>query len=47
VRLVAGAWTREFLDEVTAFPSGRHDDQVDSVSGAMPLLRAVEFRGVR
>jgi predicted phage terminase large subunit-like protein len=47
VRLVAGAWVREFLDEVTAFPSGRHDDQVDSVSGALPLLRAVEFRGVR
>jgi predicted phage terminase large subunit-like protein len=47
VRLVAGAWVREFLDEVTAFPSGRHDDQVDSVSGALPLLRAAEFRGVR
>ena len=25
-------WLGEFLSELLAFPSGRHDDQVDSVS---------------
>jgi len=47
VKIVDGPWVAAFLDEVTMFPQGPHDDQVDSVSGAMPLLRAVEFRGVR
>lgn len=38
VALVRGPWNREFLDEVTAFPRGRHDDQVDAVSLAVQLL---------
>lgn len=25
-------WTDDFLNEVLAFPSGRHDDQVDALS---------------
>ena len=25
-------WLGDFLDELLAFPTGRHDDQVDSVS---------------
>ena len=25
-------WLGDFLDELLAFPNGRHDDQVDSVS---------------
>jgi len=47
VALVAGPWVREFIDEATAFPAGPHDDQVDSVSGAIPLLRAATYQGVR
>ena len=28
------AWNDGFLDEVVAFPQGRHDDQVDALSGS-------------
>ncbi len=38
VHIVAGEWMTEFLDEVSMFPMGRHDDYVDAVSGAMPML---------
>jgi predicted phage terminase large subunit-like protein len=38
VALVRGAWNAEFLAEAEAFPQGRHDDQVDAVSGACQLL---------
>jgi predicted phage terminase large subunit-like protein len=38
VHLVAGAWNKDFLDEVCAFPEAEHDDQVDAVSGAMAAL---------
>ena len=40
VRLVAGAWNGAFLDEVSDFPQGPHDDQIDAVSGAVELLAA-------
>lgn len=35
VRIVAGRWNVDFLDELTLFPNGAHDDQVDAVSGAI------------
>lgn len=38
VKLVRGNWNQRFLDELTAFPDGLHDDQVDAVSGAMIKL---------
>jgi len=38
VRIVAGAWTRDFLDETVAFPHAPHDDYVDAVSGAVGML---------
>ncbi len=38
VKLVRGSWCAAWLDEVTAFPSGSHDDQVDSMSGAYAAL---------
>jgi phage terminase large subunit-like protein len=38
VRLVAGEWTKHFLDEVVAFPSGQHDDYVDAASGAIAMM---------
>lgn len=41
VRLVRGAWNEAFLDEVTVFPNGAHDDQVDAASGAFASLLSV------
>ena len=41
VRLFRGAWLGPFLDEVEAFPLGRHDDQVDGLSGAFMRLRGM------
>jgi len=38
VKLVKGAWNGAWLDEVCRFPTGTHDDQVDSVSGAFAAL---------
>ena len=38
VRLVEGIWNRDYVDELTAFPAGRHDDQVDASSGAFAKL---------
>lgn len=38
VRIVAGSWARDFLDEVVAFPTGDHDDYVDAVSGAVGMM---------
>jgi predicted phage terminase large subunit-like protein len=31
-------WNREFIDELCAFPMGKHDDQVDAASGAFNYL---------
>lgn len=38
VKLVAGAWNHEYLDELAMFPNGAHDDQVDASSGAFNKL---------
>lgn len=32
-------WVRDFLDEVTAFPNGSNDDQVDAMSQALMRLK--------
>ena len=32
IKLVRGAWNRDFLDEVAMFPQGSFDDQVDAMS---------------
>ena len=40
VRLLAKAtWREVFLDEVAAFPNGKCDDQVDSMSQALFAIR--------
>lgn len=39
VALVDGPWVEEFLAEAAEFPEGRHDDQIDAVSGAVAMLR--------
>jgi predicted phage terminase large subunit-like protein len=36
--LVRGPWIDEFVEEVAAFPTGRHDDQIDAVSIAVRML---------
>lgn len=38
VVLVRGAWINDFLNETLSFPFAKHDDQVDSVSGAVAML---------
>ena len=38
VKLVRGAWNDAFLDEVSMFPNGANDDQVDALSGAFASL---------
>jgi predicted phage terminase large subunit-like protein len=36
--IVRAGWNGEFLDELSAFPETRHDDQVDAVAGAFAML---------
>lgn len=38
VVLVRGPWIDEFLDEVSRFPHGKHDDQVDAISLAVQMI---------
>ena len=37
-RLVVGDWVGAFIDEITSFPNGAHDDQIDAFSGADMML---------
>lgn len=34
IYVVSAPWNKDFLDEISLFPNGAHDDQVDAVSGA-------------
>jgi predicted phage terminase large subunit-like protein len=38
VKLVRGPWNLDFIREATSFPKGRHDDDVDSVSGGVEMI---------
>jgi predicted phage terminase large subunit-like protein len=38
VRVVRGPWNEAYIDELTTFPNGAHDDQVDGSSGAFNHL---------
>lgn len=38
VRLLAGNWNADFLDELCMFPNAPHDDQVDAAAGAFNRL---------
>jgi predicted phage terminase large subunit-like protein len=38
VRLLRGAWNDAYVDELTTFPAGAHDDQVDATAGAFAAL---------
>lgn len=38
VSMMRGQWNAAFVDELAAFPSGKHDDQVDALSKAFAQL---------
>ncbi len=38
LRVLNARWTDDLVDELVAFPTGFHDDQVDAVSGAVEML---------
>lgn len=40
VKLLRAAWNSDYLDEVTMFPIGAHDDMVDATSGAFGRIVA-------
>lgn len=40
VRIVRGPWNSAYLDELTAFPIGGHDDQMDATSAAFARITA-------
>lgn len=46
VRLVNGAWVGPYLDELEAFPTAAHDDQVDASSGAFENLALTGASGL-
>jgi predicted phage terminase large subunit-like protein len=41
VLLLAGDWNAPFLEELRAFPAGKHDDQPDALAGAFRMAAAV------
>jgi predicted phage terminase large subunit-like protein len=45
VKVVSGKWNAAFRAELTAFPNGKNDDQVDAASGAFSKL--VAYRELR
>lgn len=47
VHLVRGAWNPAYLDEMTTFPVGAHDDQVDASSGAFRRLNVIREKSSR
>jgi predicted phage terminase large subunit-like protein len=38
--IVRAGWNAEFLDELSAFPETKHDDQVDAVAAAFAMLQS-------
>lgn len=45
IKVVAGPWNEDFLDEVEMFPNGAHDDQVDAMSRGFARLVVPESTG--
>lgn len=41
--MVRGNWNGPFLDQLGSFPIGRHDDKIDSVSGARVALAPINL----
>jgi phage terminase large subunit-like protein len=36
--IVRAGWNKEFLDEISAFPESRHDDQVDGLAAGLQMI---------
>jgi predicted phage terminase large subunit-like protein len=47
VKLLRGDWNRAYIEEFRTFPSGKHDDQVDSSTDAFSTLRSTRQSEVR
>ena len=47
IKMVRGAWNREYVREHLRFPRGTHDDQVDATSGAYEVLLGKGSSGVK
>jgi len=43
VSLLVAQWNEDYLDELTSFPNGTHDDQVDASSGAYNKLAGAAY----
>jgi len=43
LKIVRANWNDAFLDELSVFPGGRNDDQVDSLSGAYGMVGQEEI----
>jgi predicted phage terminase large subunit-like protein len=46
VSILRGAWNADYLDELTRFPSAKHDDQVDASANAFNKLASSRGGGV-
>ena len=46
VDMLAGTWNATYLDELTVFPNGKYDDQIDGSSGAFAKLTSSMKAGV-
>ena len=44
VSIMGGRWNRDFLDEVSLFPTGMYDDQVDAFTGGFAYLAGTTAR---
>ena len=38
MKMKRASWNNTYIDELTSFPNGLHDDQVDASSGAFMQL---------
>ena len=45
IKLVEGDWIEAFLEEVTAYPYGAHDDQLDAVAKCYSILALTKKAG--
>lgn len=43
IYLIEGSWNKPFLDQLSSFPIGRHDDRIDSVSGARLCISPIKM----
>jgi len=44
IKVLKRNWTKEFIEEMTVFPNGSNDDQVDTASGGVRKLSATKKR---